>query len=386
MNGPRTASRAPGGHLNGLRRRFFWRNAREGVGAKGLQNERDLDVKSRDAVLSVILALGLLAVPASSPAQQPGKIYRIGWLSGSDPPTTEANPEGCPLLGDPNWQTWVAAMRERGYVQGQNLVVICRWTEARDERAPAFAAELVKLNVNLFVAQGAAQVRAAQQATSTTPIVMLGIPDPVSRGLVASLAHPGGTVTGMADDTGPEFLAKHLDLLTDAAPRASRVAVLRQWVGSPGPISMRNTEALETAARALGVTVQSYYVQEPGELEGVFAAMTKAQALLVVASWMFDNHARRIVDLAAQHRLPAIYPDLYWAQELGGLMAYAVNPLDKRRRLADYVDRILKGAKPADLPVERPTKFELVINLKTAKALGLTIPPALLMQAEELIR
>ena len=347
-------------------------------------------MKPSDSVLSVLLALALLATPRVSLGQQPAKVYRIGWLSGSDPPTTETTPEGCPLVGDPKWywRAWVEAMRERGYVQGQNLVVICRWTEARDERAPAFAAELVKLKVDLFVAQGYFQVRAAQQASSTIPIVMLGIPDPVARGLVASLAHPGGTVTGMADDTGPEFLAKHLELLTEAVPRASRVAALRQWVGSPGPVSMRNTEVLETAAQALGVTVQSYYVQEPGELEGVFAAMTKAQAqaLVVVASWMFDNHARRIVDLASQRRLPAIYPDLYWAQEMGGLMAYAVNPLDKRRRLADYVDRILRGAKPGELPVEQPTKFELIINLKTAKALGLTIPPTLLIQAEEVIR
>ncbi len=345
-------------------------------------------MKPSYGVPCVILALAIIAAPGASPGQQPGKVYRIGWLSGSDPPTTETNRNGCPLVGNPNWQAWVAAMRERGYVQGQNLVVICRWTEARDERAPAFAAELVKLKVDLFVAQGTAQVRAAQQATNTIPIVMLGIPDPVARGLVASLAHPGGTVTGMADDTGPEFLAKHLEFLTEAAPRASRVAALRQWYPSPGPLSMRNTEVLETAARALGVTVQSYYVQEPGELEGVFAAMTKAraQALLVLASWMFDNHARRIVDLAAQRRLPAMYPDLYWAQEMGGLMAYAVNPLEKRRRLADYVDRIFRGAKPADLPVERPTKFDLVINLKTAKALGLTIPSTLLIQVEEVIR
>jgi putative ABC transport system substrate-binding protein len=345
-------------------------------------------VKPREAVLTAILALALLAAPLLCHGQQPAKVYRIGWLSGSDPPTTETNREGCPLVGGPTWQAWVAAMRERGYVQGQNLVVICRWTEARDERSPAFAAELVKLKVDLFVAQGAAQVRAIQQATSTIPIVMLGIPDPVSRGLVASLAHPGGTVTGMADDTGPEFLAKHLEFLTEAAPRASRMAALRQWVGSPGPISMRNTEVLETAARALGVTVQSYYVQEPGELEGVFAAMTKAraQALLVLASWMFDNHARRIVDLAAQRRLPAIYPDLYWAQEMGGLMAYAVNPLHKRRRLADYVDRILKGAKPADLPVEQPMTFDFVVNLKTAQALGITFPNEIMLQVTEVVQ
>jgi putative ABC transport system substrate-binding protein len=295
-------------------------------------------------------------------------------------------------VGDPdsNLRAWLAAMRERGYVQGQNLVVICRWTEAREERAPAFAAELVKLKVDLFVAQGTAQVRAAQQATSTIPIVMLGITDPVGKGHVASLAHPGGNVTGMTEDASPEFLAKNLQFLTEAAPRTSRVAALRRRTGTgpPNPGWMRVMEALETAARALGVTVQPYYAQEPGELEGAFAAMTKAQAqaLLVEPSWMFDNHARRIVDLVAQRRLPAIYPDLYWAQDLGGLMAYAVSSLDKRRHNAVYVDKIFKGAKPADLPVEQPTKLDLVINLKTAKALGLTIPPTLLIQADEVIR
>jgi putative ABC transport system substrate-binding protein len=357
---------------------------------KDLQKEKGVAVKPSEGVLSVILALAFLAAPVPSDGQQPGKVYRIGWLSGSNPPTPETNPEGCPLVGGPksNWRAWVEAMRERGYVQGQNLVVICRWTEARDERAPAFAAELVKLKVDLFVAQGGAQVRAAQQATSTIPIVMLGIPNPVGQGLVASLAHPGGTVTGMADDTGPEILAKNLDFLKEAVPRASRVAALRPSVGSHGPGWTRYMEPLETAARALGVTVQPYFVQGPGELEGAFAAMTKAraQALLVVPSWLFDNHARRIVDLAAQRRLPAVYPDLYWVEDEGGLMAYGVNPLDKRRHLAVYVDKILQGAKPADLPVEQPTKFDLVINLKTAKALGLTIPPTLLIQADEVIR
>ncbi|HYL82257.1 MAG TPA: ABC transporter substrate-binding protein [Candidatus Acidoferrum sp.] len=346
-------------------------------------------MKPSDGVLSLLLTLALLAVPGLASGQPPAKVYRIGWLSGSDP-LTPANPEGCPLAGGPksSWRAWVEAMRERGYVQGQNLVVICRWTEAREERAPAFAAELVKLKVDLFVAQGVSQVRAAQQATSTIPIVMLGINDPVGKGLVASLPHPGGIVTGMSEDAGPEYLAKDLEFLTEAVPRASRVAALRRREGSPTPGWRRVMEALGTAARALGVTLQPYYVQEPGELQSAFAAMTKAraQALLVEPSWMFDNHARQIVDLAAQRRLPAMYPDLYWAEDEGGLMGYGVNSLDKRRHVAVYVDKIFKGAKPADLPVEQPTKLDLVINLKTAKALGLTVPPTLLIQADEVIR
>jgi putative ABC transport system substrate-binding protein len=279
-------------------------------------------------------------------------------------------------------------MRERGYTLGQNLAIECRYTEGRDERAPAFAAELVNLKVDLILAGNTNQVRAAKEATSTIPIVMWGVIDPVRRGLVASLARPGGNITGLTDDAGLEILGKYLELLTQAVPTASRVAVLRPPASTSGdPAAADWWSLLQTEARALGVTLQSYRVRDPEDLEGAFAAMTKAraEALLVVPSPFFDFHARRIVDLAAHSRLPAMYPDRQHV-ELGGLMAYAVDDRETPRRLAAYVDRILKGAKPGDLPVEQPTRFMLILNLKTAKALGLTIPLTLLIQAEEVIR
>jgi putative ABC transport system substrate-binding protein len=279
-------------------------------------------------------------------------------------------------------------LRERGYIQGQNLVIECRYTEGWDERAPALAAELVSLAVDLLVADGTTQVRAAKQATSAIPIVMHGVIDPVRRGLVASLAQPGDTVTGLTDDAGVEILGKYLEFLTEAVPGVSRVAALRHAGSPPDPTSLPSWgRLLEAEARALGVTLQSYRIRVPAELEGAFTAMTKAraEALLVAPSFLFDVHAQRIVDLAAKSRLPAMYPDRAFVED-GGLMAYGVSQLDIRRRLATYVDRILKGAKPGDLPVEQPTQFELIINLKTAKALGLTIPPTVLIQAEEVIR
>jgi putative ABC transport system substrate-binding protein len=277
-------------------------------------------------------------------------------------------------------------LRERGYIQGQSLIIECRFTEGRGERAPALAAELVRLKVDLLVADGTNQVRAAQQATSGIPIVMHGVIDPVGRGLVASLAHPGGTVTGLTEDTGLEILGKYLELLTEAVPTVSRVATLRHAGSVLDPATSSWEKSIEAAARVLGVTLQSYRVQDPGELAGAFAAMTKARAgaLLVVPSSFFDVHKQRIIDLATRSRMPTMYPDGAFVED-GGLMAYAVSQLDIRRRLAVYVDRILKGAKPGDLPVEQPTKFELVINLKTAKTLGLTIPPSLLMRADEVI-
>jgi len=334
------------------------------------------------AVLIAALTLGLLAASLPSDAQQPGKVYRIGYLAVSAS-GHETNSQRCPITGTPLWQAWVEGLRERGYVPGQNLVIECRWTDGREERAASLAAELVSLKVDLLVANGTTQVRAAKQATSTIPIVMYGVIDPVRRGLVASLAHPGGNVTGPTDQL-MEMEGKRLQLLKEAIPAVSRVAVLSFSTDTHEGIFGEEREA---AARALGVTLQSYGVRESAELTGAFAGMTRARAeALFVDPHPFwgPNEQRQVIDLAAQNRLPAMYP---WRAcvEAGGLMAYDVNQAAIRRRVGSYVDRIFKGANPGDLPVEQPTKFDLLINLKTAKALGLTIPQSLLMRADQVI-
>jgi len=334
----------------------------------------------------VTLALTLLAVPLSARAQQPGKVYRIGWLGITRPAATDTNPQVCFTKGG-HWQAFLAGLREHGYLPGQTLVTECRWTEGRTERAPALAAELVSLKPDLLVAFSTANVRAAKQATSTIPIVMLGVIDPVGRGLVPSLAHPGGNVTGLTDQP-MEMEGKRLQLLKEAVPTVSRVAALSHPGGSglPAGAEPQFARELEAAARALGLTLQIYDVRVPEELEGAFAAMTKAraEALFVTATPFWYSHRHRIIELAAKHRLPAMYNDRDLVP-LGGLLAYDVDQRDIFRRLGFYVDRLLKGANPGDLPVEQPTKVDLLINLKTAKALGLTIPQSLLMRADEVI-
>ncbi len=340
-------------------------------------------MKSSAAALSVILAF--LEVPVPSPGQQPAKVYRMGYL-GVSTSGYETNPQHCPRKGGYLWQAWLEGLQERGYVQGQNVVIECRWTEGREERAPALAAELVSLKVDLLVAFGTVQVRAAKEATSDIPIVMVAVIDPVRRGLVASLAHPGGNVTGLTDTVGMQMEVKRLEFLKEAIPKLSRVAVLNHLGAMPEPLFQREEEA---AARALDLSLQSYDVRGPAEFAGTFAAMirARAEALFVVPSpfWAVGDHVQRIVDLAAENRLPAVYPFRVFV-EAGGLMAYDVNKPAIHRRLGVYVERILKGAKPGDLPVEQPTTFELIINLKTANALGLRIPPTLLIQADEVIR
>jgi len=340
-------------------------------------------MKASEAVLSVILALILLAAPVPSDGQQPGKVYRIASLAVGPSPVVRT-PKNCPVQGNPHWQALLGALQARGYIEGQNLLIECRWTEGQDERAPALAAELVSLKVDLFLAFGATQVLAAKQASSTIPIVMVGVIDPVRRGLVASLARPGGNVTGPTDDAGPQIVGKYLQLLKDAVPTVSRVAVLA-YAGDPAEASFQRE--IQAAARTLGVAVQSYSVRDPKELAGAFTAMTtaRAEALLVLPHPFSYLHGQRIVDLAAQSRLPAMYP-YREAVEAGGLMGYESIQPDIYGRLGSYVDKILKGAKPGDLPVEQPTKFELVINLTTARALGLTIPQSLLSRADEVIR
>jgi putative ABC transport system substrate-binding protein len=333
----------------------------------------------------LVLALDILAAPFPSDAQQPGKVYRIGYLGANAFAQTEAtHPQECPMTGVPNWQAWLAGLREYGYIPGQNVVIQCRWTEGREDRAPDLARELVSLKPDLMVVAFTVNVRAAKQAISTIPIVMVNVSNPMERGLVATLARPGGNVTGLTD-TPLEMQGKLLQLLKEAVPTVSRVAVLNHPGGGGLPESVFRRER-EVAAQALGVTLQTYDVREPAELDGAFTVLTKAkaEALFVVQDAFWGGHIQRIADLTAQHRLPAVFP---WRNFVtaGGLMAYDVNRPAIFRRLGFYVDRLFKGAKPGDLPVEQPTKFELLINLKTAKALGLSIPPSLLMRADEVI-
>ncbi len=343
-------------------------------------------MKPRIAALSVMLPLALLAVPLPSHGQQLPKVYRIGLLfSGNPPAPANTTPQGCPIKGTGNWEPFVEGLREHGYLPGQNLILECRYVRGQAERATALAAELVSLQPDLIVAGYSLNILALKQATQTIPILMVGTGDPVGKGFVASLTHPGGNITGLAETVGSEIMGKQLQLLKEAVPKASRVASLYySGAGAPTPAWLAECDA---EGRALGLTVQTYRVQAPEELEGAFTAMTKAraEALLVDASPFLYVQRRRIVDLAAKSRLPATYSDRDFL-EAGGLMSYWTSNPAVWRRAGFYVDKILKGTKPADLPVEQPTKFEFVINLKTAKALGLTIPQSLLMRADEVIQ
>jgi putative tryptophan/tyrosine transport system substrate-binding protein len=324
----------------------------------------------------VTLILGLLTAPTAQ-AQPPAQVARIGYLVTGG----LASPETRVLL-----DAFRQGLRERGYVEGQNIVIEYRAADGQLERFPALAAELVQLKPEVIVAQGTPAALAAQHATTTIPIVTPVMGDPVGDGLVASLARPGGNITGLTF-LGPELVAKRLELLKEALPRVSRIAAL--W--HPGAYAEGTTRTMvqetEAAARTLGVRLQLVEVRGPDEFDRAFATMTSAhaEALIVLPSAMLFNERRRLVDLAARHRLPAMY-QLGEFVELGGLMAYGASITDLIRRSATHVDKILKGAKPADLPVEQPTKFELVINLQTAKALGLTMPPTLLFQADKVIQ
>ncbi|HSC47175.1 MAG TPA: ABC transporter substrate-binding protein [Gammaproteobacteria bacterium] len=344
-------------------------------------------MKLGTGAFSFIVALGIFAFPMPSDEQQPARVYHIGYLVGAvGPPLSDRTPQGCPPQGKGSslWQALLEGLRERGYAQGQNLVIECRWTEGREERTPALAAELVSLKVDVLLVFSTASVRAAKQVTSTIPIVMLGVIDPAGRGLVASLARPAGNVTGVADDAGTEMAGRLLQLVKETVPRVSRVAVLGYENVPPETIYQ---SALEAAARALNVTLLVHELREPEKLEGAFAAMNKerAEALLVLQHPFMWTHRQRIVDLAAQGRLPAVYAERDFVKA-GGLLSYGVDLLAVRRRVGFYVDKILKGARPSDLPVEQPTKFELVINLGTAKALGLTIPQSVLLRADEVVQ
>jgi putative ABC transport system substrate-binding protein len=270
-----------------------------------------------------------------------------------------------------------------GYVDGQNIAIEPRWAEGQYDRYPALAADLVRSKVDVIVAQGGTATQAAQQATRTIPIVMMFVIDPVGIGLVASLARPGGNLTGTSF-MGPDLVGKQLQLLKEVVPNVSRVALLLHPANPGSAPILREAEA---AARNLGVRLQTLEARSPQEIDSAFAAMTRerAGALLIFPDPFFGIQRRQIAELAAKRRLPAIHGGTPDYAEAGGLMVYSPNLLDLVRRAATYVDKILKGAKPADLPVEQPTKFELIINLRAAKAIGLTIPPSLLRRADQVI-
>lgn len=325
------------------------------------------------ALFTVALALALLAAPLGAEAQGPGKAYRIGWLSTSAPTAPESGP---------NYASFVLGLRELGYVDGQNLFIESRYDEGKPERLNELAAELVRLQLDVIVAVATPKVRAVQQATKTIPIVMVAVVDPVGAGLVASLGRPGGNTTGLSI-LSVELSGKRLELLKEVAPGVSHVAVL--W----NPNNRSNALQLEEStvvAQAMGVTLQPLAVRGPHDVEDAFQAATRGRANALIAlddPAIFIQRAR-IVALAAKSGLPAVY-GLTGFAETGGLMSYGTNMPEHFRRAATYVDKILKGAKPADIPVEQPTTFELQVNLKTAKALGLTIPQSLLLRADRVI-
>jgi ABC-type uncharacterized transport system substrate-binding protein len=321
----------------------------------------------------VTLAGGLLVSPLAPEAQQTGKVYRIGLLDFS--------------ASDPSRQVWWNAFRQQmgqlGYVEGQNVSFEPRWAQGEDARLPKLAAELVGIKVDLIVTGGSNAAMAAKRATSTIPIVMASGSDPVAVGLIASLRQPGGNVTGMTS-INSELAAKRLELMRNVVPRASRIALL--W-DKRDPGSRLGADGTEAAAKTAGLTMYSVPVDSLAGLDGAFATVTRgrAEAVIIVSTARLFSYRKRIAELALKHRLPTVVGSREYV-EAGCLAGYGTDFPALFRHAAVYVDKILKGAKPADLPVEQPTKFELVINVKTAKALGLTIPPSLLGRADEVIQ
>ena len=318
--------------------------------------------------LLLAVALGLLGVPLAA-AQPAAQIPRVGFLAASGP--------------SPAVEAFRRSLRDLGYFEDRTVAIHPKWAEGRLERLPELAAELVSLNVDIVVAVGTPAALAAKNAVGATPIVLVGVADPVGADLVESLARPGRTVTGLtalADDT----IGQSLGRLAEMVPRLSRVAVLSN-PASPGLHAQAVREA-ETAAATLGLQAHVHPVRTPGELDRAFAAITRQQAgaLLVLPDPLFDLHRQRILDLVAKRRLPALYGTRDWV-DAGGLASYGASGAELCRRAAAYLDRIVKGAAPADLPMEPPTQFELIVNLKTAKAIGLKIPPPALRRADEVL-
>ncbi len=327
-------------------------------------------MRFRSAALIVPLALGILAAAFPGDAQPPGKVYRIGLLglaSTSDVAGLAALRQG---------------LRDLGYEEGKNLAIEYRWAEGKYDRLPGFAAELVRLKVDVLVTYGTPGALAAKQATTTTPVVMAIIGDAVAVGIVASLARPGGNITG-SQFHFPEVMAKRIEMLREAIPRLARVAVLFNPANSSVAPALK---AMEETARSLRVELQQIAARSPQDFDGAFAAMAqrRSEAFVVADDPMLRSHGRTIAELAARRRLPSVGEREY--AEDGGLLAYAVNRPEVWRRAAVFIDKILKGARPADLPVEQVDRLQLVINLKTARTLGLTIPQSILIRADQVIQ
>ena len=331
-------------------------------------------MRGQRLVFTITLLLGGLFSPSTAGAQQAAKVARIGYLSinlAAAPPTQH--------------EAFRQGLRDLGYMEGRNVEIEYRDAGGKPERLPTLAAELVALKVHVIMAGSTLNALAAKQATTTIPIVFLSGGDPVRDGLVTSFARPGGNVTGLSSLT-PERVGKCLELLTQGVPGIRRVAVLWQ-PGAVGETTAKNLlKEAEVAARALGVRLQFVEARRPADIDRAFADMMKARAdaLAVWANPMFVSERGRLAALAAKNRLPAVYTFRDFV-DAGGLMSYGHSQADLNRRAATYVDKILRGAKPADLPVEQPTKFDLVVNLKTAKALGLTIPPSLVARADHVV-
>jgi putative ABC transport system substrate-binding protein len=327
-------------------------------------------VTSRRAFLGT-LASGLFSSRIAE-AQQTGKVYRISYLSPSSATATSRFTE-----------SFRQGLRELGWVEGQNIAIEYRFAEGQFDRLPNLAAELVRLKVDVVVAIATPAAVAAKNATATIPIVMANVGDPVGLGLIASLARPGGNVTGLSYSVGMETFGKSLELLKTAVPKVRRVAILSN---PANPAHALAISSLKVAAQSLGLELQFLVARGPNEFDGAFGAMAKerAGAVLVAADSLFNLHRARLADLTAKHRLPSMHGIREMA-EAGGLISYGPNTAYQIRHAAMYMDKILKGAKPADLPVEQPTTFEVVINLKTAKTLGLTIPQSLLARADHVI-
>jgi putative tryptophan/tyrosine transport system substrate-binding protein len=344
---------------------------RQGLG-KDLSRAKSAALMAQRSVVVLALCALLFALCASAHAQQPKKISRIGFLS-----------YGSVEIEQKLLAAFRQGLRELGYLEGQNIVIEQRYAVGRSEKLPELLAELVALKVDLLVVAGDPAVHAAKKSTNTIPIVMVVSPDPVGTGLITSLAHPGGNVTGLSDFHGG-VITKRLELLKDVVPSASRVAVLLNPVNPSNPLQLKDVQAVAPSFR---VTLLPLEIKGPDDIDPTFTTIEKERpaAILVLGDRLFATHQKRIFEFMVKGRLPAIYSQSGYV-DAGGLMSYGTSFADQYRRAATYVDKILKGAKPADLPVAQPVKFEFVINLKAAKQIGLTIPPNVLARADKVIR